>query len=38
MINPQYPAAVISGNTEVSQAIADALYGALGVVAGSQKR
>ena len=36
MINPQYPAAVIAGNTEVSQAIADALYGALGVIAGSQ--
>ncbi len=36
MINPEYPAAVISGNTEVSQAIADTLYGALGVVAGSQ--
>ncbi|MEN3792438.1 hydantoinase B/oxoprolinase family protein [Fulvimarina sp. MAC3] len=35
-INPAYPAAVISGNTEVSQSIADALYGALGVVAGSQ--
>lgn len=35
-INPAYPAAVISGNTEVSQAIADALYGALGVLAGSQ--
>ncbi|WP_282092508.1 hydantoinase B/oxoprolinase family protein [Epibacterium ulvae] len=36
MINPKYPAAVISGNTEVSQAIADTLYGALGVIAGSQ--
>lgn len=36
MINPEYPAAVISGNTEVSQAIADTLYGALGVIAGSQ--
>ena len=36
MINPEYPSAVISGNTEVSQAIADTLYGALGVVAGSQ--
>ncbi len=36
MINPDAPAAVISGNTEVSQAIADTLYGALGVVAGSQ--
>ncbi len=35
-INPTYPAAVISGNTEVSQSIADALYGALGVIAGSQ--
>ncbi|MHA3978989.1 hydantoinase B/oxoprolinase family protein [Halovulum sp. GXIMD14794] len=36
MINPRPPAAVISGNTEVSQAIADALFGALGVIAGSQ--
>jgi len=36
MINPRYPAAVISGNTEVSQAIAESLYGALGVLAGSQ--
>ena len=35
-LNPEYPAAVIAGNTEVSQAIADALYGALGVIAGSQ--
>lgn len=35
-INPRHPAAVISGNTEVSQAIADTLYGALGVLAGSQ--
>ena len=36
MINPGYPAAVISGNTEVSQAACNALYGALGVIAGSQ--
>ena len=36
MINPKAPAAVISGNTEVSQAIAQTLYGALGVLAGSQ--
>ena len=36
MINPVYPAAVISGNTEVSQSITETLYGALGVVAGSQ--
>ena len=36
MIHPAYPAAVISGNTEVSQAVADTLFGALGVLAGSQ--
>lgn len=36
LINPRYPAAVISGNTEVSQAIADTLFQALGVLAGSQ--
>ncbi|MEL6640768.1 MAG: hydantoinase B/oxoprolinase family protein [Pseudomonadota bacterium] len=36
MVNPTYPAAVISGNTEVSQSIADTLFGALGVLAGSQ--
>lgn len=36
MINPVHPAAVIAGNTEVSQAITECLYGALDVVAGSQ--
>ncbi|SLN72620.1 hydantoinase B/oxoprolinase family protein [Roseisalinus antarcticus] len=36
MINPVHPGAVIAGNTEVSQAIADCLFGALGVIAGSQ--
>jgi 5-oxoprolinase (ATP-hydrolysing) len=36
MLNPDYPAAVISGNTEVSQATCNALYGALHVIAGSQ--
>ncbi|MEJ2198143.1 MAG: hydantoinase B/oxoprolinase family protein, partial [Desulfuromonadales bacterium] len=36
MISPEYPAAVISGNTEVSQTITDCLYGALGVLASSQ--
>ena len=36
MLNPAYPAAVIAGNTEVSQAMCNALYGALGVIAGSQ--
>ena len=36
MINPVYPAAVIAGNTEVSQNMCDCLFGALGVIAGSQ--
>lgn len=36
MLNPRAPAAVIAGNTEVSQAACNALYGALGVIAGSQ--
>ena len=36
MLNPSYPAAVIAGNTEVSQAACNALFGALGVVASSQ--
>jgi 5-oxoprolinase (ATP-hydrolysing) len=36
MLNPRPPAAVIAGNTEVSQALANALFGALGVLAGSQ--
>ena len=36
MIDPEYPAAVMAGNTEVSQAITNALYGALGILAASQ--
>jgi len=36
MLNPRYPAAVVAGNVETSQAIANALYGALGVMAASQ--
>ena len=36
ILSPAYPAAVIAGNTEVSQGVADALYGALGVLASSQ--
>ena len=36
MLAPHYPAAVVAGNVETSQAIADALYGALGVMAASQ--
>ena len=36
LLNPKYPAAVVAGNVETSQHIVDALYGALGVLAGSQ--
>jgi 5-oxoprolinase (ATP-hydrolysing) len=36
MLSPRYPAAVVAGNVETSQAITDALYGALGVLAASQ--
>jgi len=36
MLDPKYPAAVIAGNTEVSQCVTDCLYGALGVLASSQ--
>ena len=36
MLSPTYPAAVVAGNVETSQAIVDALYGALGVLAASQ--
>ncbi|WP_374432854.1 hydantoinase B/oxoprolinase family protein [Tabrizicola sp.] len=36
LLNPVAPAAVIAGNTEVSQSACNALYGALGVVAAAQ--
>jgi N-methylhydantoinase B/oxoprolinase/acetone carboxylase alpha subunit len=36
MLHPQAPAAVVAGNVETSQAIANALYGALGVMAAAQ--
>jgi 5-oxoprolinase (ATP-hydrolysing) len=36
MLAPEYPAAVVAGNVETSQAITDALYGALGVMAAAQ--
>ncbi|MDY6938576.1 MAG: hydantoinase B/oxoprolinase family protein [Cyanobacteriota bacterium] len=36
LLNPQPPAAVVAGNVETSQGITDALYGALGILAGSQ--
>jgi len=36
LLSPEYPAAVIAGNTETSQCITDTLYGALGVLASAQ--
>ena len=36
LINPQYPAAVIAGNTETSQLIVDTLFAALGKISGAQ--
>ncbi len=36
LLNPRPPAAVVAGNVETSQCIVDALYGALGALAGSQ--
>lgn len=36
MLNPRYPAAVVAGNVETSQAVTDALYGALGAMAAAQ--
>ena len=36
MISPHSPAAVIAGNVETSQLLVDTLFGALGVIAGSQ--
>jgi 5-oxoprolinase (ATP-hydrolysing) len=36
LLNPHFPAAVVAGNVETSQAITDALYGALGIMAASQ--
>jgi 5-oxoprolinase (ATP-hydrolysing) len=36
MLNPRWPAAVVAGNVETSQAVVDALYGAFGVMAAAQ--
>src|ERR1700755_3186483 len=36
MLSPEYPAAVVAGNVEVSQAVTDTLFGALGALAGAQ--
>ena len=35
MLSPVYPAAVVAGNVETSQAVTNCLYGALGVMAGA---
>ena len=35
MLSPVYPAAVVAGNVEVSQAATNCLYGAIGVLAGA---
>jgi 5-oxoprolinase (ATP-hydrolysing) len=36
LLRPQYPAAVVGGNVETSQRVCDVVYGALGILAGSQ--
>ena len=36
LLNPNFPAAVVAGNVETSQAVTDALLGALGTLAASQ--
>ncbi len=36
MLSPHFPGAVVAGNVETSQAVTDALFGALGTMAGSQ--
>jgi 5-oxoprolinase (ATP-hydrolysing) len=36
MLSPEYPAAVVAGNVETSQAITNCLFGALGALAAAQ--
>lgn len=36
MLAPKFPAAVVAGNVEVSQAVTDTLFGALGALAAAQ--
>ena len=36
LLSPTFPAAVVAGNVETSQAITDALYGSLGIMAAAQ--
>ena len=36
MLSPRFPAAVVAGNTETSQIVTNALFGALGILAPAQ--
>ena len=36
MLSPEYPAAVVAGNVETSQAVTDTLFGALGALSAAQ--
>jgi 5-oxoprolinase (ATP-hydrolysing) len=36
LLTPEYPAAVVAGNVETSQAVTDTLFGALGAMAAAQ--
>ncbi len=36
MLTPEYPAAVVAGNVETSQAVTNCLFGALGALAAAQ--
>src|SRR3979409_1260817 len=36
MLSPEFPAAVVAGNVETSQAVTDTLFGALGAMAAAQ--
>ncbi len=36
LLTPEYPAAVVAGNVETSQAVTDTLFGALGALAAAQ--
>ena len=36
MLSPEYPAAVVAGNVETSQAVTDTLFGALGALCAAQ--
>jgi 5-oxoprolinase (ATP-hydrolysing) len=36
MLSPEFPAAVVAGNVETSQAVTDCLFGALGALAAAQ--